>query len=59
MCLRDRASEVRCAAAEALVNLGEHAAPAVLALTKLLEYQDSGVRSAAADALGKIDTVTQ
>ena len=52
VCPADQNSEVRKAAAVALGNLGEHAAPAVPALTKLLEGEDGNVRNAAAKALG-------
>ena len=45
--------ERRESAAEALGKIGEHAAPAVLALTKCFEYGDGNVREAAADTLGK------
>ena len=40
----NQSSEVRYNAAEALGNLGEHAASAVPALTKCLEDEDAGVR---------------
>ena len=41
---RDGASEVRTKAVEALGKLGEHAAPAVPALTKCLEHDNATVR---------------
>ena len=41
---RDGASEVRTKAADVLGKLGEHAAPAVPALTKCLEDGDADVR---------------
>lgn len=50
----DSESELRCSAAAALADLGEHAAPAVPALIALLQDQDEKLRLCAAEALGKL-----
>ena len=53
VCSADPNAEVRLTAAEALGNLGEHAAPAVPALMECLKDADSDVRRVASEALAR------
>ena len=52
--LADDDGGVRCAAAEALGNMGPAAREAVPVLEKLLRDKDPGIRQAAAEALKRI-----
>ena len=52
-CLEHEIPYVREAAADALGELGEHAAASIPAVMELLQHRDRGIRKAAAYALGQ------